>query len=117
MSYKDFMNKVRQLDNVTAKWMMRHFYFMFFQGVLVALFVFWFINTLKTIDISVQASDVSIIEKSLSLQNSNQALIVLVMILNSFWMLYIFNCMQRMITHIRDINFNFNRYLKNKKSH
>ena len=51
MSFNDFMNKVRQWDNRTAQWMIRHFYILFFEIILVVLFIGVFVNALKVIDV------------------------------------------------------------------
>ena len=44
MSFNDFMNKVRQWDNRTAQWIIRHFYILFFEMILVAIFIGVFVN-------------------------------------------------------------------------
>ena len=109
MAYKDFMNKVRYWDNQTSKWMMKHFYFMFFQIVLVAIFVAWFINTINSIEASVKASATSAIDQLLVNQSFSFTIVVLLMLLNSFWMLYMFNSIQRLTNILKDISYGINK--------
>ena len=107
--HKDFMNKVRYWDNLIAKWLMRHFYFMFFQIVLVIIFVFWLTNTIQVIDTSFTASKESTIERLAVTQSINSSIIVLLLILNSFWLLYVFNGIQRIRNVLKDVAFNLNK--------
>lgn len=109
MSQNDFMNKVRYWDNLIAKWLMRHFYFMFFQIVLVIILVFWLTNTIQVIDASFQTADATPIERLVVTQSINTAIIVLLMILNSFWLLYVFNGIQRIRNVLKDVNFNISK--------
>ena len=109
MSYKDFMNKVRHWDNFFAKWLMRHFYFLFFQIVLMFIFLFWFVNLFNIIDTSLSTEPASRVERILFSQSVNTAIIVLLLLLNSFWMLYVFNGIQRMVSLLKDVSFNIMR--------
>ena len=115
MAFKDFMNKIRYLDNLAAKWLMRHFYFMFFQIVLFGIFLFWFVNMFNVIDISYQISKASALERAAMTQSVNTTIITLLLLLNSFWMLYIFNGIQRLVNLLKDVSYNINRLrIKNK---
>lgn len=109
MAFNDFMAKIRYWDNLTAKWLMRHFYFMFFQIVLLIIFLFWFVNMFNVIDTNYQVSKSSVLERALMTQSINTTIIVLLLLLNSFWMLYIFNGIQRIMNLLKDINYNINR--------
>ena len=109
MSFQDFMIKVRQWDNSCARWMLRHFYLLFFEFVLVIIFFFFLINTLKTIDISSDIGSNNIMEKLLLQQSINTLIIVFLLLLNSFWMLYVFNEIMRMRAVLKDINFGLSR--------
>jgi len=111
MAFKDFMTKIRYWDNLTAKWLMRHFYFMFFQIVLFIIFLFWFVNMFNVIDVSTQASRPSTLERAAMTQSVNSTIMGLLLLLNSFWMLYIFNGIQRMMNLLKDINYNIHRLL------
>jgi len=117
MAFKDLMIKIRYWDNLTAKWLMRHFYFMFFQIVLFIVFLFWFVNMFNVIDVNYQASRSSTLERAAMTQSVNTTIMVLLLLLNSFWMLYIFNGIQRMMNLLKDINYNIHRILtKNRNS-
>ena len=109
MSYKNFLGKIRHFDNITAKWMMRHFYFMFFQLVLVIIFFFWFFNTMQVIDMNFRHEFTSAVEKLMMNQTITLAIATLLILLNSFWLLYIFSSMQRMTNILKDISFHTSR--------
>lgn len=112
MNIDDLMNKIRHLDNLTAKWIMRHFYVTFFQITLFVIFMFWFVNMFKVIDIS-QAENQTLIERALVTQSINMAIIVFIMLLNAFWTLYMFTGIQRLTNLLRDINYT----LSNQQRH
>ena len=114
MSFEDFMNKVRYWDNMLAKWIMRHFYLLFFQIVLVFIFVIWFINTLSVLDVSFQMDKLSTLEKIVATQSANTSIIVLLLLFNSFWMLYMFSSMLRLKAIVRDMNFHLGK-MRNRK--
>ena len=103
------MSKIRYWDNLTVKWLMRHFYFMFFQIVLFVIFLFWFVNMFNVIDTNYQISRTSVLERAVMTQSINATIIVLLLLLNSFWMLYIFNGIQRLTNILKDISYNINR--------
>ncbi len=109
MSFAEFMSKVRYWDNRSAKWMMRHFYIMFFEFVLVGIFVYFFVNTLTVINLSDQVARNNLIERLLLTENINISIVVLLLLLNSFWMLYMFNSMIRFRSLLKEINFNLSR--------
>ena len=109
MSFNDFMNKVRYWDNLVAKWLMRHFYFMFFQIVLVIILVFWLTNALQVINANFESADGSTLERLAVSQAINTSIIVILMILNSFWLLYIFNGIQRISYILKDMSFNISK--------
>ena len=110
MSYQYFMSKIRHWDNLTAKWLMRHFYLMFFQLVLVAVFVFWFVNTINLIDANTEAAHhENLLTKILTIESTNVTILVLLLLLNSFWLLFIFNGIQRTIVILKDMNFHLSR--------
>ena len=115
MSYKDFLTKIRYWDNLTAKWLMRHFYFMFFQIVLFVVFLFWFVNMFHVIDASYQMAEAPPVDRAITTQSVNETIIVLLLLLNSFWMLYIFNGIQRITNVLKDISYNINRLRQQNK--
>jgi hypothetical protein len=106
MGYNDFMNKIRQWDNKMAQWMVRHFYILFFEIILVVIFVAVFINALKVIDVATDMQKSSLIERLLMTQSVNTLLIVILLLFNSFWILYIFNSLLRLRGILKNIDFN-----------
>jgi len=113
MSNSNFLSRIRRLDNMIARWVMRHFYFIFFQVILVIIFVFWLSNTVQIIDINFQISKNNLLEKILLTQSINTSIIVILLLLNSFWMLYILGGIQRLRNLLRDISYNIGK-LRNK---
>ena len=113
MKFQNFMNKVRHWDNTIARWIMRHFYILFFQIVLVCIFFIWFINLFSVIDTSFQASSNNIIEKTLATQSINTTIIVFLLLLNSFWLLFIFSSIQGLKALLKDISYYTSR-LRNR---
>jgi len=116
MAFKDLMVKVRYWDNRTAKWLMRHFYFLFFQITLFIIFLFWFVNMFHVIDTNYQIGRSSLLERAVITQSINTTIMVLLLLLNSFWMLYIFNGIQRLVNLLKDVNYNIS-HLRNRDKH
>ncbi len=109
MGFQEFMNKVRQWDNACARWMMRHFYFLFFECVLVLIFFVFFFNTLRAIDIGSAVSQDDVVQRLLFQQNTNMSIVIVLLLLNSFWMLFLFNGLNRIRLLLRDLNFTLSR--------
>ncbi len=109
MPFDDFMSKVRQMDNYFARWLMRHFYFLFFEIVLVGVFFIFIYDAFKTIDLASDFTRQSSVEKLLAQQNINTLIIILLLLLNSFWMLYMFNGLERLRVLLKDISFSLMR--------
>lgn len=105
MSFADFMNKVRQWDTQAARWMMRHFYIVIFELVLIIIFCFFLFGTFRTIDISHNAAENSVTEQLMVQQVTGTSMIIILMLLNSFWMLYMFSEVTRLRTILKDISF------------
>jgi magnesium-transporting ATPase (P-type) len=114
MAYRDFMNKVRYWDNILSRWLMRHIYFIFFEAILVVIFIVWFIKMFSIIDTTVQAQSGGLIERMMSLQTTNMAIITLLMLMNSFWMLYMFNSVQRLRAILKDMNYHIGKLRSNR---
>ena len=109
MSFNDVMAKIRHWDSHFARWMMRHFYILFFEFVLVVIF-FWFLFTLlRAIDAASRVSATSVTEQLLLTQSTTTLIIALLLLLNSFWMLYIFNHIDRLRVILKEISFNLTR--------
>lgn len=113
MAFDDFMQKVRYWDNLVAKWVMRHLYFVFFQIILVIIFIVWFNNTLHVLaniaDANNQSARPSITENLLISQSINITLLSFLLILNAFWVLFIFNGMQRILYTLKDMSYSLGR--------
>ena len=103
------MNRIRQWDNKSAQWITRHFYILFFEIILVAIFLVAFANSLKIIDVKVDMGPGSIIERLLMAQSVNTLLIVVLLLFNSFWILYIFSSLLRLRSVLKNIDFNLSR--------
>ena len=116
MGFNDFMNKVRQWDNRSAQWIIRHFYILFFEVILVLIFLAAFANTLKVIDAGVDLNKNSVIERLLMTQSVNTLLIVILLLFNSFWMLYIFSSLLRLRSLLKNIDFNLSRRRQDQRS-
>jgi hypothetical protein len=108
MAFNDFMNKIRQWDNRSAQWMMKHFYMLFFEFILVGVFVFFFMNSFKIIDASDHLPNDAAASLMLA-QTINTSLIVILLLFNSFWMLYIFNSILRLRGVLKNIDYNLSR--------
>ena len=109
MSFNDAMMKIRYWDNKLAKWMIRHFYILFFEILLVFVFIALFVITIKVIDISTDIPHDNLAAHLLSLQSTNQILVTLLLLLNSFWMLYVFSGIIRIRSILKEISFNLNK--------
>lgn len=109
MGFNDVMNKVRQWDNRSAQWIVRHFYILFFEIILVVIFVATFINALKIIDVGIDIQKGTLLERLLMTQSINTLLIVILLLFNSFWMLYIFGSLLRLRSLLKNIDFNLSR--------
>ena len=108
MGFNDFMGKVRYWDNKMAKWMIRHFYILFFEVFLVVIFVGLFVITIKVLDVGSYVTN-SVIERLLLLLSFNAILITVLLLLGSFWMLYIFNELIRTRSTLKEISFNLTK--------
>ena len=109
MGIPDIMNKIRQLDHLFARWLLRHFYFLFFQIVLIGIFFFFLILTFKTIDVAETIIAPYSVERMLFHHSIQMLVVILLLLLNSFWMLYMFNGLERIRGLLKDINFNLIR--------
>lgn len=114
MAYKDFMSKIRYIDNIFARWMLKHFYILFFELVLVITFFVFFFNTLKVIDISTQIHPENITALLMLKQTANTLIIIFLLLLNSFWMLFIFSGINRLRLVLKEINYNLMRQKHHK---
>jgi hypothetical protein len=105
MNHTDLMSKIRYWDSRVAKWLMRHFYITFFQFVLVGAFCIWFANTIGIIDIGFNIPLRTTTERLLMTISVSLGIAVFLMLLTSFWLLFIFSHIQRMTTLLKDLNY------------
>ncbi|OGX08796.1 MAG: hypothetical protein A2Z88_11235 [Omnitrophica WOR_2 bacterium GWA2_47_8] len=106
MPFSDFMSKIRQWDVQTAKWINRHFYLLFFEIILAIIFVAFFVNSLKVIDFNIEAmGEGKLLEKILISQSVNLSFVVMLLLLNSFWILFMFNSILRISASLRELNY------------
>jgi len=108
MSFQSFMNAVRQWDYQLSRWISRSLHPLFFQVVLVIVFVVFFVNAIKVIDLGIGAAQ-STEERLLLTHSVNSSIIVMLLLLNSFWMLYIFRNINRMVSVLKDVSFSLSR--------
>ncbi len=116
MPFNDMMNKVRQWDNRAAQWMIRHFYILFFEIILVVIFIGVFVNALKVIDVAIDIHKNDLIERLLLVQSVNTLLIAVLLLFNSFWLLYIFCGLLRIRNLLKNIDFSLSRRNDQRKS-
>ena len=116
MPFNDMMNKVRQWDNRAAQWMIRHFYILFFEIILVVIFIGVFVNALKVIDVAIDIHKNDLIERLLLVQSVNTLLIAVLLLFNSFWLLYIFGGLLRIRNLLKNIDFSLSRRNDQRKS-
>ena len=109
MAFNDFMNKMRQWDKRSNQWFVRHFYVLFFEMILIVAFVIFFILSLNTVNTTVDISKTSLTEKLLLNQNYLGLLVVFLMLLNSFWMLFMFSGMLKIRSVLKNMDFNLAR--------
>lgn len=114
MAVGGLMARIRYWDNRLAGWMMRHFYILFFEIILVAIFVVFFIITVNVINIGADTVKTSTSEKLLLMQSFNSLLITLLFLLNSFWMLYVFNGILRIRAVLKEIGFSLTTKRRNE---
>lgn len=103
------MNTVRQWDNRSNQWFVRHFYVLFFEMILIAAFVMFFILSINTMNSAADIERTSITERLLINQNYLGLLIVFLMLLNSFWMLFMFSGMLKIRNVLKNMDFNLSR--------
>ena len=115
MGLDDLMAKIRRWDNICAKWMMRHFYFFFFQVILILVFFAFFINVITVIDLGEQLDPTSVVQQLLHHNAASMLLIVFLMLLGSFWLLFMFNGMNRIRLILKDIHYTLMRDRYQKK--
>ncbi|MBF0122898.1 MAG: hypothetical protein HQL21_05780 [Candidatus Omnitrophica bacterium] len=103
------MNNVRQWDSRSSQWFARHFYVLFFEIILIGVFVFLFANIISVININADIDKNTIIERLLLAQNISTLLILFLLIINSFLMLFLFSGFLRIRSILKNMDFNLSR--------
>lgn len=109
MNYDKIMNAIKQWDNRSSQWFFRHFYLMFFQIILVGIFVIFFISTINTINLASETTHNNLLERLILSQNIVQLMMIFLMILNSFWMLILLASVFRIRSLLKNIDFSLSR--------
>jgi ABC-type bacteriocin/lantibiotic exporter with double-glycine peptidase domain len=109
MTHAEFTNKLRQWDVKTNQWFFRHFYLLFFQVILVIAFVFFFVIAINIINVAPDVDRGTIVEKLLLSQSVSNLLIVFLLLLNSFWMLFMLASVFRVRAILKNLDFNLSR--------
>jgi hypothetical protein len=116
MNYQDFMSTLRKWDKNSSQWFMRHFYLLFFEIILVIVFVLFFINTINVLNAGADLRSFSTLEQLVYNQNIVGLLILFLLLLNSFWMLFMFSGILRLRNLLRNIDFNLSRRGTDRRS-
>jgi H+/Cl- antiporter ClcA len=114
LSFNELANKLRQWDNRSNQWFSKNFSILLFEIVLAIVF-FFFINTMMDVfTISAQVSRSNILEQIMLSQTGFLMLIVLLLIFNSFLMLYLFSNMLRMRGILKNMDYSLSRRRDNR---
>jgi len=109
LSFNEFATKLRQWDNRSNQWFSKNFSILLFELVLAVIF-FFFINTMMDVfTLSSQVDHANIIEQILLSQAGFMMLIVLLLIFNSFLMLYLFNNMLKIRGVLKNLDYTLSR--------
>lgn len=114
MRFEEVMVKIRSWDNRLSRWMLNHFYIMFFQFVLVIIFFFFFYHIFKVLDLEPTIPQKNQTDQLLYQQSVLTLIIIMLLILNSFWMLFIFDGVNRLRLVLKEISYNIMRRRQEK---
>lgn len=109
MPLDEFMSKVRAWDNRCQRWLMRGAFFIFFELVLALVFCILLVNIMRFFDISTHSDNSDTIQQLLIQQTGNSLIIIGLLVLNSFWMLYMFSGINRLRLILKDISYSLMR--------
>jgi hypothetical protein len=109
LSFNDFTSKLRQWDNRSNQWFSKNFSILLFELILAVIF-FFFINTMMDVfTLSSQVHRENMVEQILLSQSGFMMLIVLLLIFNSFLMLYLFNNMLKIRGVLKNLDYTMSR--------
>jgi len=109
MNFQDFMNSVKKLDKRSSQWFVRHFYVIFFEIILVVVFFLFFVVTINTLNTAADARYRTGVEQLLINQSIIGLLVLFLLLLNSFWILFMFSGILRQSNILKNIDFNLSR--------
>ncbi len=109
MLLNDILNKLRQWDKRSNQWFSKNFSVLLFEIVLVVIFVFFIDYMMNIITISDQVKKESVTEQILMSQAGLMLLVVLLLLFNSFLMLYLFNNILRISGLLKNLDYNLGR--------
>ena len=100
---------MRQWDKRSNQWFSKNFSVLLFEIVLAAIFVFFIDYMMNIITISDQVKKESVVEQILVSQAGLMLLVVLLLLFNSFLMLYLFNNILRISGLLKNLDYNLGR--------
>jgi hypothetical protein len=103
------MNSLRKLDKRSSQWFVRHFYVLFFEVILVVVFFLFFVVTINVLNTASDAHSHSTIEQLIYNQSIIGLLVLFLLLLNSFWILFMFSGILRQSNILKNIDFNLSR--------
>jgi hypothetical protein len=109
LSLSELANKLRQWDNRSNQWFSKNFSILLFEVVLAVIFFFFINNMMDVFTLSAQVSRSNIVEQILLSQAGFMMLIVLLLIFNSFLMLYLFSNMLRVRGILKNLDYTMSR--------
>jgi hypothetical protein len=109
MNYQDFMNNLRKFDKRSSQWFVRHFYVIFFEIILVVVFFLFFVLTINVLNTAADARTRTTVEQLLVNQSLIGLIVLFLLLLNSFWILFMFSSILRQSNILRNIDFNLSR--------
>ncbi len=115
MKINDMLNKMRQWDNRSNQWFSKNFSVLLFEIVLGVIFVFFIDYMMNIIAISDQVKKASFTEQILLSQAGLTLLVVLLLLFNSFLMLYLFNNILRIRGLLKNLDYNMGRRRNNPR--
>ena len=103
------LNKIRQWDKHSNQWFSKNFSVLLFELVLAVIFVFFIDYMMNIIAISDQVKKASVTEQILMSQAGLMLLVVLLLLFNSFLMLYLFNNILRISGLLKNLDYHLGR--------
>lgn len=116
MAQNDFINRVKRWDNHASQWLSRHFYIFLFEIILAIIFLLAFLNTLRTLNASLNIQKNNALHQLAITQSINSTLIVMLLILIALGILNIINNNTRIRNILKNIEFNLSRRRSDTKA-